>query len=55
MSWPLEKKIETIATLMYGARNVEYTLEAREQLKKINELGFGESGSMYCQDPEVSL
>jgi formate--tetrahydrofolate ligase len=42
MSWPLEKKIETIATLMYGARNVEYTLEAREQLKKINELGFGE-------------
>jgi formate--tetrahydrofolate ligase len=42
MSWPLEKKIETIATLMYGARNVEYTLEAREQLKKINDLGFGE-------------
>ncbi len=40
MSWPLEKKIETIATLMYGARNVEYTLEAREQLKKISELGF---------------
>ncbi len=42
LSWPLEKKIETIATLMYGARNVEYTLEAREQLKKINDLGFGE-------------
>ena len=42
MSWPLEKKIETIATLMYGARNVEYTLEAREQLKKISELGFDE-------------
>ena len=42
MSWPLEKKIETIATLMYGARNVEYTLEAREQLKKIIELGFDE-------------
>jgi formate--tetrahydrofolate ligase len=42
MSWPVEKKIETIATLMYGARNVEYTLEAREQLKKIIELGFDE-------------
>ena len=40
MSWPLEKKIETIATLMYGARNVEYTLEAKEQLKKISELGL---------------
>ena len=42
MPWPLEKKIETIATLMYGARNVEYTLEAKEQLKKISELGFDE-------------
>jgi len=42
MSWPLEKKIETIATLMYGARNVEYTLEAKEQLKKISELGLDE-------------
>lgn len=40
LSWPLEKKIETITTLMYGARNVEYTLEAKEQLKKISELGL---------------
>jgi len=40
LSWSLEKKIETITTLMYGARNVEYTLEARDQLKKINELGL---------------
>ena len=42
MSWPLEKKIETITTLMYGAKNVEYTLEAKEQLKKIGELGLGD-------------
>ncbi len=41
LSWPLEKKIETITTLMYGAKNVEYTLEAREQMKKISELGLG--------------
>jgi formate--tetrahydrofolate ligase len=40
LSWPLEKKIETITTLMYGAKNVEYTLEAREQMKKISELGL---------------
>ena len=40
LSWPLEKKIETITTLMYGARNVEYTLEAKEQMKKISELGL---------------
>ena len=40
LSWPLEKKIETITTLMYGAKNVEYTLEAKEQMKKISELGL---------------
>jgi len=40
LEWSLEKKIETIARLMYGAKNVEYTLEAREQLRKITELGF---------------
>ena len=41
LAWTMEKKIETIATLMYGAKNVEYTLEAKEQLKKISELGLG--------------
>ena len=41
LAWTMEKKIETIATLMYGAKNIEYTLEAREQLKKISELGLG--------------
>jgi formate--tetrahydrofolate ligase len=40
LSWSIEKKIETIATLMYGARNIEYTLEARDQIKKIDELGL---------------
>ncbi|HSH51958.1 MAG TPA: formate--tetrahydrofolate ligase, partial [Bacteroidales bacterium] len=41
MDWPFEKKIEAIATKMYGARNVEYTLKAKKQLDKITELGFG--------------
>ena len=41
LAWPMEKKIETIATLMYGARNIEYTIEAKDQLKKINDLGLG--------------
>lgn len=40
LTWPLEKKIETIATLMYGARNVEYAIEAKDQMKKITELGL---------------
>jgi formate--tetrahydrofolate ligase len=41
LAWSMEKKIETIATLMYGAKNVEYTIEAKEQLKKIEELDLG--------------
>lgn len=39
-SWPVEQKIETIATKMYGAAGVEYSLKARQTLQKINELGF---------------
>ena len=41
MDWPFEKKIEAIATKMYGAKNVEYTVKAKMQLDKITELGFG--------------
>jgi formate--tetrahydrofolate ligase len=36
-----EDKINTIATKMYGAENVEYTVAAKNKLKKITELGFG--------------
>jgi formate--tetrahydrofolate ligase len=39
--WDIEKKIETIATKMYGAKNVEYSIEAKSQIAKINELGHG--------------
>ncbi len=38
--WSYEKKIETIATEMYGAKNIEYSLEAKNSLKKIEELGL---------------
>jgi len=38
--WTYEEKIEAIATKMYGAKNVEYSIEAKNQLKKINELGL---------------
>lgn len=41
LSWPLEKKIETICTKMYGADHVEYTVKAKTQLDKIENLGFG--------------
>lgn len=41
LDWPFEKKIETIATKMYGADHVEYTVLAKQQLNKIEELGLG--------------
>ncbi|PKP20860.1 MAG: formate--tetrahydrofolate ligase [Bacteroidetes bacterium HGW-Bacteroidetes-21] len=39
--WTIEKKIETIATRIYGAKNVEYTIQAKKDIAKINELGLG--------------
>ncbi len=37
---PMEDKIRTIATKMYGAIDVEYSLKARQDLEKINKLGL---------------
>ena len=42
LDWSFEEKIESIATKMYGAKNVEYTVKAKNQLNKIRELGFGD-------------
>jgi formate--tetrahydrofolate ligase len=41
LDWSFEKKIETIANKMYGADHVEYTVQAKQQLKKIEELELG--------------
>lgn len=41
LEWSTEKKIETIATKMYGADHIEYTILAKQQLKKIDELRLG--------------
>ncbi len=41
LEWPFEKKIEAIASRMYGADHVEYTVLAKQQLKRIEELGLG--------------
>jgi len=40
LEWSFEDKIEAIATKMYGAKDVEYTVKAKSQLKKITELGL---------------
>ena len=39
-NWDVEKKIETLATRMYGAEHVDYSPQAKMDLKKIKELGF---------------
>ena len=41
LSWPFEKKIETICTRLYGADHVEYTIKAKSQLDKIMKLNLG--------------
>lgn len=38
----LEEKIRTISTEIYGAKDVEYTPEAKKALTEITALGFGE-------------
>jgi len=40
LNWSFEDKIEAIATKMYGAKDVEYTVKAKSQLKKISDLGL---------------
>jgi formate--tetrahydrofolate ligase len=44
MSWSFEKKIETICTKMYGADHVEYSVVAKTQLERIEQLGLGDLG-----------
>jgi formate--tetrahydrofolate ligase len=40
-NWTIEEKINEIATKMYGADHVEYSVQAKVDITKINELGFG--------------
>lgn len=40
LDWDYEKKIETIASRMYGADHVEYTILAKQQLSRITGLGL---------------
>ena len=42
LSWSFEEKISTIAKKMYGADHVEYTVKAKNQLDRIENLGLGD-------------
>jgi formate--tetrahydrofolate ligase len=39
--WPIRKKIETIATRMYGAAGVSFDPDAEQQMETAERLGFG--------------
>ncbi|WP_291856786.1 formate--tetrahydrofolate ligase [Marinilabilia sp.] len=41
-SWSVEKKIETIAKEIYGAKAIDYSAQAKKDLKVIEELGLGD-------------
>ena len=41
LSWPIRKKIETIATKMYGAEGVKFEPQAERQLEMAEALGYG--------------
>jgi formate--tetrahydrofolate ligase len=41
LAWPLKKKIETIATKIYGADGVRFEPEAQLQMETAEALGFG--------------
>lgn len=41
LSWPIKKKIETIATHMYGAAAVTFEPEAERQIETAEALGYG--------------
>ncbi|MFH1228630.1 MAG: formate--tetrahydrofolate ligase [Planctomycetota bacterium] len=40
LDWPIKKKIETIATRIYGAKDVRYDLLANRKIKLYTELGY---------------
>ncbi|MCP9453027.1 MAG: formate--tetrahydrofolate ligase [Nitrospira sp.] len=41
LSWPIRKKIETIATTMYGADHVLFEPDAERQMERAERWGFG--------------
>lgn len=48
----IEDKIHTIATIIYGAKDVAYSARAKSQLKRINELGFNSFPVCMAKTPK---
>jgi formate--tetrahydrofolate ligase len=51
LSWPIRKKIETIATRMYGADGVTFEPEVERQLEVAEALGFGQLPICMAKTP----
>ncbi len=50
-SWPIKKKIETIATRMYGASGVSFERQAEQQIELAQQLGYGELPICMAKTP----
>ena len=51
LSWPIRKKIETIATRMYGAGGVVFEPKAERQMDMAEALGFGQLPVCMAKTP----
>jgi len=51
LSWPIRKKIETIATTMYGAEGVKFEPKAERQIDMAESLGFGQLPVCMAKTP----
>ncbi len=49
--WSIAKKIETIATRMYGAARINYTRQARKDIELLNELGYDKLHVIIAKTP----
>jgi formate--tetrahydrofolate ligase len=49
--WSIVKKIETIATRMYGAARINYTRQARKDIELLNELGYDKLHVIVAKTP----
>jgi formate--tetrahydrofolate ligase len=50
-AWPIKKKIETIATRMYGASAVSYEQTAERQIESVQQLGFDQLPICMAKTP----
>ena len=50
-AWPIKKKIETIATRMYGAAEVSFEAQAEKQIDSIEGLGYGKLPVCMAKTP----